>query len=200
MLNSLSPARHLPPQGGLRRDSPAGIEGPFDLGGREGAVTGPGTKKKSGERVVGIISDTHGLLRPEALAALRGSDLILHAGDIGDPEILSQLEGVAPVVAIRGNVDRGELARSLPDSQVVEVEGFLIYILHDVEGLDLTPEAAGISMVIFGHSHLPEIRESRGVQYFNPGSAGPRRFSNPVTVGRLRISQGKLLPEVIHLI
>ena len=163
-------------------------------------MTEPGIRTEPREQVVGVISDTHGLLRPEALAALQGSDLILHAGDIGDSEILSQLEGVAPVVAIRGNVDRGELARSLPDTQVVEVEGLLIYILHDVEGLDLTPEAAGIRMVISGHSHLPEIREDRGVQYFNPGSAGPRRFSNPITVGRLRISQGELLPEVVHLI
>jgi len=163
-------------------------------------VTGPDTEKEPGGLVVGVISDTHGLLRPEALDALKGSDLILHAGDVGDSEILTQLEAVAPVVAIRGNVDGGEVARSLPDTQVVELDGLLIYILHDIGALDLSPEAAGISMVIFGHSHMPEIRESRGVQYFNPGSAGPQRFSNPITVGRLRISRGKLLPEIIPLI
>jgi len=150
--------------------------------------------------VVGVISDTHGLLRPEALAAMSGSDLILHAGDVGDPDILTQLEAVAPVVAIRGNVDAGPLARSLPDTQVVELEGLLIYILHDLGALDLSPEAAGISMVISGHTHLPEIRESRGVQYFNPGSAGPQRFTNPITVGRLRISQGQISPEIVPLI
>ena len=157
------------------------------------------SQAEAGGLVVGVISDTHGLLRPEALDALAGSELILHAGDIGDPEILTRLEAVAPVVAIRGNVDRGELARSLPDTQVVEVEGSLIYIIHDVETLDLSPEAAGISLVIFGHSHMPEIRESGGVQYFNPGSAGPQRFTNPITVGRLRFIEGKLLPEVIYL-
>jgi putative phosphoesterase len=157
------------------------------------------SQAEAGGLVVGVISDTHGLLRPQALDALTGSDLILHAGDIGDPEILTRLEAVAPVVAIRGNVDRGDLARSLPDTQVVEVEGFLIYIIHDVETLDLSPEAAGISLVIFGHSHMPEIREAGGVQYFNPGSAGPQRFTNPITVGRLRISEGKLVPEVIYL-
>ena len=162
-------------------------------------VIGSDSQAEAGGLVVGVISDTHGLLRPEAPAALTGSELILHAGDIGDPEILTRLEAVAPVVAIRGNVDRGDLARSLPDTQVVEVEGRMIYIIHDVETLDLSPEAAGISLVIFGHSHMPEIRESRGVQYFNPGSAGPQRFTNPITVGRLRIIDGKLLPEIIYL-
>jgi putative phosphoesterase len=163
-------------------------------------VTNLRTGEGSGELLVGVISDTHGLLRPEALAALTGSDLILHAGDVGDPDILSQLEAVAPVVAIRGNVDRGEVARALPDTQVVELEGWMIYIIHDVETLDLAPEAAGIGMVIFGHTHSPEIREARGVQYFNPGSAGPRRFSNPVTVGKIRVSQGALSPEIIEIL
>lgn len=154
---------------------------------------------ETGEVVIGVISDTHGLLRPEALRALKGSNLILHAGDVGDPGILSRLEEVAPVVAVRGNVDRGDLARSLPDSQVVEVEGELVYLLHDVEALDLAPEGAGISMVVFGHSHLPEIRESRGILYFNPGSAGPKRFSNPVTVGKIRMVGGTLNPEVVEI-
>jgi putative phosphoesterase len=149
---------------------------------------------------VGVISDTHGLLRPEALEALKGSELILHAGDVGDPEILRRLEEVAPVVAVRGNVDRGEVGRALPDTQVVELGGLLIYLLHDAETLDLNPEAAGIRMVISGHSHLPEIREVRGVQYFNPGSAGPKRFANPVTVGRLRVLGGKLQAEVVEVL
>lgn len=159
-----------------------------------------GFDEGSCEVLVGVISDTHGLLRPEALEALAGSELILHAGDVGDPEILRRLEEMAPVVAIRGNVDRGDVARSLPDTQVVEVGGRLIYILHDVEALDLAPEAAGISMVIFGHSHMPEIREKEGVQYFNPGSAGPKRFSNPVSVGRLRIGPDVLKPEVVEIL
>jgi len=148
---------------------------------------------------VGVISDTHGLLRPEAVEALAGCDLILHAGDVGGPGILKELEGVAPVVAIRGNVDRGPWARELPETQAVEVEGILLYLVHDLETLDLSPEAAGISMVIFGHSHKPEIRTEGGVRYFNPGSAGPRRFSNPVTVGFVEVEVGRLLPEILHL-
>lgn len=148
---------------------------------------------------VGVISDTHGLLRPEALGALRGSDLILHAGDVGAPEVLRELETVAPVVAVRGNVDLGDWTRALPDSQVVEVEDSLIYLLHDIDALDLSPEAAGMSVVVFGHSHQPEIRQTRGVRYFNPGSAGPRRFSNPVTLGFLDVTASGLAPRVVHL-
>ena len=148
---------------------------------------------------IGVISDTHGLLRPEAVRELKGSDLILHAGDVGDPGILEALEEVAPVVAVRGNVDRGSWARDLPMSQVVEVEGSLIYLLHDMETLDLSPEAAGISVVVFGHSHQPENRESRGVRYFNPGSAGPRRFSSPVTLGFLEWTAGGPVPRIVHL-
>ena len=155
---------------------------------------------ESGEVLVGVISDTHGLLRPEALDALRGSSLILHAGDIGEPEILTRLEEVAPVVAIRGNMDRGDLARALPDTQAVEVGGALLYILHDVGALDLTPEAAGFAAVIFGHTHQPELREERGVLFFNPGSAGPRRFDYPVTLGRIRVQESRLYPEVVTLV
>jgi putative phosphoesterase len=150
-------------------------------------------------RRIGVISDTHGLLRPAAVQALTGSDLILHAGDVGAEEILEELETIAPLVAVRGNVDRGVWARDLPDSQVVEVDNHLVYILHDLEALDLKPEAAGISVVVFGHSHQPEIQESRGVRYFNPGSAGPRRFSNPVTLGFLDVTRGGLIPRVVHL-
>ncbi len=150
-------------------------------------------------RRIGVISDTHGLLRPEAVQALTGSDLILHAGDVGAEYVLEELEAVAPLVAVRGNVDRGVWTRGLPDSQVVEVENHLVYLLHDLEALDLAPEAAGVSVVVFGHSHQPEIRESRGVRYFNPGSAGPRRFSNPITLGFLDVTRGGLVPRVVHL-
>jgi len=155
---------------------------------------------ESGEVLVGVISDTHGLLRPEALDALQGSSLILHAGDIGEPEILTRLEEVAPVVAIRGNMDRGELGRVLPDTLAVEVGGVLLYILHDLGALDLKPEAAGFAAVIFGHTHQPELREERGVLFFNPGSAGPRRFDYPVTLGRIRVQESRLYPEVVTLV
>jgi len=149
--------------------------------------------------LLGLISDTHGLLRPEALEALRGSDLILHAGDIGDPAILEALEELAPVVAVRGNTDRGELARGLPDTQAVEVDGVVLYLLHDLGTLDLHPEGAGFAAVVFGHSHRPEMSRKGSVLFFNPGSAGPRRFRDPVTVGRIRIRGGLLDPEVVGL-
>ena len=152
------------------------------------------------EVLVGVISDTHGLLRPEALEALRGSDLILHCGDVGDGSILEALETLAPVVAIRGNTDRGDLARALPDTQAVEVAGHLLYILHDIGSLDLRPDAAGFSAVLYGHTHQPEIREDRGVLYFNPGSAGHRRFDYPITLGRIRVHAGGLEPEVVDLL
>lgn len=152
------------------------------------------------EVLVGVISDTHGLLRPEALEALRGSDLILHCGDVGDGSILEALETLAPVVAIRGNTDRGDLARALPDTQAVEVAGHLLYILHDIGSLDLRPDTAGFSAVLYGHTHQPEIREDRGVLYFNPGSAGHRRFDYPITLGRIRVHAGGLEPEVVDLL
>jgi uncharacterized protein len=135
--------------------------------------------------MIGVISDTHGLLRPEALAALRGSELIIHAGDVGDPEILDQLAAIAPVTAVRGNVDTSAWARRLPETEVVDVRGISIYVLHDLAQLDLKPEAAGFQAVIYGHSHVPKQEERNGVLYFNPGSAGPRRFKLPISVGRL---------------
>lgn len=148
---------------------------------------------------LGVISDTHGLLRPEAVDALRGVSRILHAGDIGAPEILEQLQALAPVTAVRGNVDGGALARKLPLSEVIEVDGISIYLLHILEKLDLKPEAAGFSAVIYGHSHVPKIEEKNGVLYFNPGSAGPRRFKLPVTVGKLRVDGEKVHAEIIEL-
>ena len=148
---------------------------------------------------LGVISDTHGLLRPEAVEALRGSDHILHAGDVGAPGILKELARVAPVAAIRGNVDTQPWARVLPSTDVVEIMGVSIYMLHDLGQLDLKPEAAGFRVVIYGHSHKPKIEEKNGVLYFNPGSAGPRRFKLPISVGRLIIAEGKVKAELIEL-
>jgi len=149
--------------------------------------------------VLGLISDTHGLLRPEAVDALCGVDQILHAGDVGAPEILNRLETIAPVTAVRGNVDGGAWARKLPLSEVVEVDGMSIYMLHILEKLDLKPEAAGFSAVIYGHSHVPKIEKKNNVLYFNPGSAGPRRFKLPITVGKLIVDAKKLHAEIIEL-
>ena len=148
---------------------------------------------------LGVISDTHGSMRPEALEALRGSDRILHAGDVGAPEILEALVQIAPVTAIRGNVDTGAWARSLPTTEVVEAGAVRIYMLHDLGQLDLKPEAPGLCVVIYGHSHQPKIEEKNGVLYFNPGSAGPRRFHLPVSVGRLTIAAGKVQAQLVEL-
>jgi uncharacterized protein len=150
---------------------------------------------------IGVISDTHGLLRPEAVEVLRGSERIIHAGDIGDPEILEQLSTIAPVTAVRGNIDKSAWARKLPETTVVELGGMSIgtsiYVLHNLDELDLKPEAAGFSAVIYGHSHVPKQELRNGVLYFNPGSAGPRRFKLPVSVGRLIVQQGKVRGEII---
>jgi uncharacterized protein len=148
---------------------------------------------------LGVISDTHGLLRPEAVEALRGSDRILHAGDIGAPEILEALAKIAPVTAIRGNVDVAPWARALPETEIIEAGGVSIYILHDLGQLDLKPEAAGFRVVVYGHSHQAKMEEKNGVLYFNPGSAGPRRFRLPVSVGRLTIAAGKVQAELVEL-
>jgi putative phosphoesterase len=154
---------------------------------------------RSREILVGVISDTHGLLRPEAVETLRGSHLILHAGDVGGNLVLEALEALAPVVAVRGNTDRDTFGRGLSDTQVVEVGGSVLYLLHDIGTLDLDPRGAGLAAVVFGHSHRPEIRRDRGVLYFNPGSAGQRRFDNPVTVGRIRFRDQELQPEIVDL-
>jgi putative phosphoesterase len=148
---------------------------------------------------LGVISDTHGLLRPEAVAALRGSDRILHAGDIGAPEILEALARIAPITAVRGNVDTASWARALPETEVVEAGGASIYMVHDLGRLDLKPEAAGFRVVVYGHSHHPKIEEKNGVLYFNPGSAGPRRFHLPVSVGNLMIVAGKVQAQLVEL-
>jgi len=149
--------------------------------------------------LVGIISDTHGLLRPEAVDALRGAEHILHAGDVGDAFILDQLGQIAPVTAIRGNVDRGGRCGRLPETELVELDGQSLYMLHDRIALDLDPVAAGITAVISGHSHHPAIEWVKGVLYFNPGSAGPRRFSQPVSVGFLEISESGIEPRLLTI-
>ena len=149
--------------------------------------------------IIGVISDTHGLLRPEALAALRGSQHIVHAGDIGDPGILTALEAIAPVTAVRGNIDKERWAQNLPATDVLEADGVSIYILHDIAQLDLKPKAAGFAAVIYGHSHAPKQEMKNGVLYFNPGSAGPRRFNLPVTVGKLIVEGGTVRAESFEL-
>lgn len=150
-------------------------------------------------RRVGVISDTHGLLRPEAMEALRGSDLIVHAGDVGDPEILDRLAGIAPVTAVRGNVDRGAWALDLPETATIELDGVRLYVIHDIAALDVSAPGARIDVVIFGHSHVPSIDRRDGRWYFNPGSAGPRRFRLPMSVGRLTVAGGEAAPAILEL-
>ena len=149
---------------------------------------------------IGVISDTHGLLRPEAIEALHGARHIIHAGDIGDPAVLDRLSEIAPVTAVRGNVDREAWAKNIPETNVLEVDGVSIYILHILENLDLKPKSAGIAAVIYGHSHVPRQEMKDGVLYFNPGSAGPRRFQLPVTVGKLIGQDGKIRAEIVQLL
>lgn len=138
-------------------------------------------------------------MRDEALAALRDSDIILHAGDIGSPDVLHALERIAPTYAVRGNNDRDEWGRSLPLTEVVELGAHLVYLLHDIADLDVDPAAAGFSAVIYGHSHKPGIEQREGVLYLNPGSAGPRRFRLPIAVARMRVSDEGLQAELVEL-
>src|SRR5256886_13746964 len=145
---------------------------------------------------IGVISDTPGLVRPAALRALAGADLIVHAGDVGAPEVLDALRAVAPVVAVRGNNDRGRWATALAETEVVERGGRAIYVLHDLHELDLDPRAAGFDAVITRHSHQPRIERRDGVLYLNPGSAGPRRFRLPVCVPRLSVDARRLSPTI----
>jgi putative phosphoesterase len=138
---------------------------------------------------IGLISDTHGLLREEALRALEGSELIIHSGDVGKLEIIETLQAIAPVIAVRGNVDTESWAASLPETEVIETGAATIFVLHDAHALDLNPSAAGFHIVVSGHSHKPSRTEHEGVLYINPGSAGPRRFQLPVTIARLNLAQ-----------
>ena len=151
------------------------------------------------QTLVGVISDTHGLLRPEAIAALRGSHLIIHAGDVGRPEVLDELRALVPTNAVRGNVDTGAWAAKLPVTAAVEVGRLRLWLLHDISELDLDPAAAGFAAVIFGHSHKPSIETCDGVLFLNPGAAGPRRFNLPVTIARLRVTGRSIEPQIIEL-
>jgi putative phosphoesterase len=148
---------------------------------------------------VGIISDTHGMLRPAAIEALRGVEHILHAGDVGNPDVLNELRKLAPVTAISGNIDVGGACGFLPPTEVITLDGHLFYMLHDRQALDVDPVAAGFSAVISGHSHKPLIEWRKGVLYLNPGSAGPRRFSLPISLGLLTIQGDVLQPELVTL-
>jgi hypothetical protein len=147
---------------------------------------------------VGLISDTHGLLRPEALEALRGCDRIVHAGDIGDAAILDALAGIAPVTAVRGNNDTGPWAREIPETAELRVEGAALYVIHDVKALD-PAVSKRFAAVVAGHSHKPMARREEGVLYVNPGSAGPRRFSLPISIGFLHVSPTGLEAEIVTL-
>ena len=141
---------------------------------------------------IGVISDTHGLVREEAANALRGCELIVHAGDVGDPNVLERLRAIAPTIAVRGNNDKGSWAKALPTTEVVEIGELYLYVLHELSDLDLDPKAAGFAAVISGHSHRPSAERREGILYLNPGSAGPRRFALPVAVAKLQIVGGSL--------
>ena len=148
---------------------------------------------------IGIISDTHDLLRPEAIKALKGSEIIIHAGDIGSPEIIDRLKTLAPVYAVRGNMDGSPWTDTLPATDIIEISGKLLYVLHNIAEMDLNPAAAGFAAVIAGHSHRPHIANKNGVLFINPGSAGPRRFSLPVTVANLKIVGDSISCNLIEL-
>ncbi|HWF94385.1 MAG TPA: metallophosphoesterase family protein [Xanthobacteraceae bacterium] len=151
------------------------------------------------EIIVGVISDTHGLMRPQAIAALRGCDLIIHAGDVGNPDIIKELAGIAPTHVVRGNVDKGDWAAELSLTELVEVGERLFFVLHEISQLDLDPADAGFAAVVFGHSHQPLIETRQGVLFLNPGSAGPRRFNLPVSIARVGVSGERMRPEIVEL-
>jgi putative phosphoesterase len=151
-------------------------------------------------KTIGVISDTHGLLRPQALHALEGSDLIIHAGDVGRPEILEDLKRLAPVFAVRGNIDTEPWAQALSETEVIETDSVTIYVLHDVHALDLDPTAAGFQIIVSGHSHQPGRTERGGVLFLNPGSAGPRRFDLPVTLALLHLNSSPWKIDFVDLL
>jgi len=150
--------------------------------------------------LIGVISDTHGLLRPEALAALAGVEHILHAGDVGDPRILDTLREIAPVTAIRGNIDQWGECAELPATDVVELQGRLFYLVHSLTDLDINPTVAGVAAIISGHSHKPSIEPRNGVLYLNPGSAGPRRFNLPVTIALMTVDEAGVEARLVNLL
>ena len=148
---------------------------------------------------IGIISDTHSLLRPEAIKRLAGVDHIIHAGDIGAPEVIKGLQRIAPITAVRGNIDAGEWAKNYPDTELVVLGGRTLYVLHNLNEIKLDPAASGFDVVISGHSHRPKIEKKNGVLYVNPGSAGPRRFKLPIAVATLEFSDRALLPQILEI-
>lgn len=149
--------------------------------------------------IVGVISDTHGLLRPEAREYLADANLIVHAGDIGSPEVITALQAIAPVTAIRGNIDKGPWSQGYPDTATLEVTGKRLYVLHSLHDLDIDPVAAGFDVVISGHSHMPKVEETEGVLYLNPGSAGRRRFKLPIAVAKLFVEQSRVAAEIYEI-
>ena len=150
-------------------------------------------------RRIGVISDTHGLLRPQAIEALRGSEMIVHAGDIGSPEVLEKLREIAPVVAVRGNNDSGPWTEDLADIEVVHGDDFRLYVLHDLSQLNIDPRNGGVNVVIAGHSHKPMVERRDDVLFLNPGSAGPRRFTLPIAVARLHVDRRPIEAEIVEL-
>jgi uncharacterized protein len=157
------------------------------------------SEPKGKHRRIGLISDTHGLMRPEALERLQGSDLLIHAGDIGKPEVLTALRKIAPVIAIKGNNDTGSWARKLPDTRKVAIGTLRLYVIHNLRELNFDPAARGFRVVISGHSHKPAIQTNGRVLFVNPGSAGPRRFKLPICVGRLMVQDKSIETEIIEL-
>ena len=155
--------------------------------------------EKESSCTIGVISDTHGLLRPEVYEAFHNVERIIHAGDIGSENIIHELENIAPVTAVRGNMDRDEMALKLHRTETVELKNMLLYVIHDISRLDIDPKVSGVKAVIFGHSHKPTVQKHDGVLYMNPGSAGPRRFSLPVSVGLLHINSKGIRAEVVKL-
>jgi putative phosphoesterase len=151
------------------------------------------------DRLFGLISDTHGLVRPQAIEALRGVEMILHAGDIGNPQVLEALNNIAPVIAVRGNNDKGKWAESLRLREAVKLGDASVYMLHDLKEIDINPSSAGFRVVVSGHSHKPSVEKREGVLYVNPGSAGPRRFSLPITVAHLRVAGEEVNAQLINL-
>jgi uncharacterized protein len=148
---------------------------------------------------IGIISDTHGLLRPEAIKQLAGTNYIIHAGDIGAPEVIEGLRRIAPTAAIRGNIDVGDWAKDYPDTDLIAMGGRLLYVLHNLKEIKLDPTACGIDVVVSGHSHRPKIETRNGILYVNPGSAGPRRFKLPIAVAIVALSHHAVLPRILEI-
>ena len=155
---------------------------------------------RRGEIIIGVVSDTHGLLRPEAIRALRGSHTIIHAGDVGNRGIIDQLRDIAPSFVVRGNIDKGEWAARLPTTELVTVGRHQFFVLHEISTLNIDPAAAGLAAVVFGHSHRPSVETRDEVLFLNPGSAGPRRFNLPVCVARISVSGQRIRPEIVKLL